>query len=457
MNRDIACPEGLAYFPYQIEGINFALERNGTLLGDEMGVGKTIQAIGLINALRDKIRRVLIFCPATMRLVWRAELERWLVSQFSIGVVGEDPVSLEVLARVSVLVINYDRLEKTKSLVLVRRWDLAILDECHLIKNPDTQRSKVVTQIKTARALALSGTPMPNRPIELYPILSWLDPERWPQSGMFNFANRYCAARHTAFGWDLSGASNLEELGQLLRSTVMIRRTKAEVLPQLPPKFRRVVELSPSTDLKKLVQTELTAFQNWQDKAIGKTSGDVVIRTFRSKEPIEWETLSKMRHAVALAKIPLACEFIEQTIQAKGDKVVLFAHHRDVIESLASKLQSFGPAILYGGMGANKKQAAIDRFQHDPTCRIFIGNIQAAGLGITLAPAASHCIFAELSWVPSDLTQAEDRLHRVGAKDNVLVQHLVLRGSLDAIMVRRLIRKQEVLDSVLIPSAEFAD
>src|SRR5215472_8145960 len=135
MSRDICGPSGLSYFPYQVEGISFALGRTGTLLADEMGVGKTVQAIGVINALGLEINRILIVCPATMRLVWRDELQRWLVRPLSIGVAGVDPVSEQILARVHVLIVNYDRLEKMRRLVTGRYWDLAILDECHLIKN----------------------------------------------------------------------------------------------------------------------------------------------------------------------------------------------------------------------------------------------------------------------------------------------------------------------------------
>jgi SWI/SNF-related matrix-associated actin-dependent regulator 1 of chromatin subfamily A len=451
MTKDIRCPTPLSYFPYQLEGINFALERNGTLLADEMGVGKTIQAIGLINALGDALGHILIVCPATMRLVWRSELERWLVHPLSIGVLGVEKVRREMLSETGILIINYDRLWKSRELVLGREWDLAILDECHLVKNPEAYRSRVVSQIRADRRLALSGTPMPNRPIELYSILNWLNPLRWPGNERFKFALRYCAARHTAFGWDLSGAANIEELGALLRKTVMIRRTKAEVLPQLPPKFRRVVELEPGADLRAVVEHELTLFE----KFVKNDLGDSLLTLGRARS-IDWDNLAKARHAVALAKIPLVVEFVRETLQATGEKLVIFAHHRDVIAALAQNLTLLNPVILYGGMTPKEKCAAIDRFQTDLDCRIFIGNIQAAGLGLTLAPAASHCIFGELSWVPADLTQAEDRLHRVGTKDNVLVQHLVLRGSLDAIMVRRLIAKQQVLDGVFCPETSLA-
>jgi SWI/SNF-related matrix-associated actin-dependent regulator 1 of chromatin subfamily A len=445
MTSDIRCPTPLSYFPYQVEGINFALERNGTLLADEMGVGKTIQAIGVINALGLVLKRILIVCPATMRLVWHSELERWLIYPFSIGVLGVDDVPAQVFSRVNILIINYDRLWKNRELVLSRVWDLVILVESHLVKNPEAYRSRVVAQIHADRRLALSGTPMPNRPLELFSILNWLDPARWPGQDRFKFALRYCAARNTAFGWDLSGASNLEELGTLLRETVMIRRTKAEVLPSLPPKFRRVVELQTGTDLKAVVDYELTLFEKFVKKEMEGTRFGLTKQT----GSVDWDNLAKARHTVALAKIPLVVEFVRETVQATREKLVIFAHHRDVIESLATHLAFLGSVILYGGMSSKEKQTSIDRFQTDPFVRVFIGSIQAAGVGITLAPAASHCVFAELSWVPSDLTQAEDRLHRVGTKNNVLVQHLVLRGSLDAIMVRRLIKKQEVLDGVL--------
>jgi len=154
--------------------------------------------------------------------------------------------------------------------------------------------------------------------------------------------------------------------------------------------------------------------------------------------------------ALALAKVPIVSGFVRETLEAGSGKIVLFAHHREMIASLEESLSFARPAVLHGGTTATGRQKAIARFKTDSSTQVFIGQIQAAGLGITLAPAASHCIFAELSWVPSELTQAEDRLHRIGARDSIFVQHLVLAGSLDAVMVRTLIAKQAVLDSVFI-------
>ena len=144
----------------------------------------------------------------------------------------------------------------------------------------------------------------------------------------------------------------------------------------------------------------------------------------------------------------MVVDYIPEVLEGGVEKVVIFAHHRDVIMGLATRLSRFRPVTLTGETSPTDRQKAIDAFQTDPGVRLFIGNIVAAGTGITLT-AASHCIFAELSWVPAELSQCEDRLHRIGTQDSVSVQHLVLEGSLDAMMVKVLLKKQRILDAVL--------
>jgi SWI/SNF-related matrix-associated actin-dependent regulator 1 of chromatin subfamily A len=456
----IPAPESLSYFPFQLEGIWFALEHAGTLLADEMGLGKCIQAIGVINALPG-LERVLILCPATMRGIWKGELTKWLTRSARIGVVGIDMTPPSEAHSLHILICNYDRLPQVLPILRATKWDLAIYDECHYLKNPESRRSKIALSIQAERRMALSGTPLQNRPIELFGVLSWLDPLNWARASYCEYGRRYCGAHYNGFGWDLTGASNLCELNDRLRASVMIRRTKSQVLPELPAKLRSVVELESDSNIEQLVGAEMWAFERWMEERSkgefstvdGNGSYNAAVKGLRRFQGTAHDNLAVARHQVALAKVPMVAAFVIELLRGGGaGKVTVFAHHRDVITGLAEALLEFHPVTLTGDTSAKDRVKVINLFQTAPAVRVFIGNIVAAGQGITLAPASSHCIFAELSWVPSELTQAEDRLHRIGTKDNVLVQHLVLGGSLDAIMVRTLIAKQSVLSKILEPA-----
>ena len=222
---------GFELFPFQEEGIRFALAREGALIADAMGLGKTVQAIGVINK-NPSIRKIIIVCPASVRIPWRRELERWLKRQLSVAILGVDVGFVQTLFSKDVLIINWDRLSRFTKELSASTYDLCVLDECHYAKSLEAQRTRAALGIRARRRIALSGTPISNRPIEIYPVLSWLSPHEWPADQWFQFAQRYCGAYHNGFGWDLGGASNLPELSHRLRSTVMIRRTKAEVLPE---------------------------------------------------------------------------------------------------------------------------------------------------------------------------------------------------------------------------------
>jgi SWI/SNF-related matrix-associated actin-dependent regulator 1 of chromatin subfamily A len=457
MTTNISCPSGLSYFPFQLEGIRFALEHAGTLLADEMGLGKCIQAIGVINTLPEP-KRVLILCPATMRGIWKGELTKWLTRPARIAVAGIEMAPPSEAFSLHILICNYDRLPQVLPILRTTKWDLAIYDECHYLKNPESRRSKIALSIRAERRMALSGTPLQNRPIELFGVLSWLNPSDWPRASYFEYARRYCGARYNGFGWDLSGASNLCELNDRLRVGVMVRRIKTQVLPELPAKLRSVVELESDSNIRARVSAELWAFERWMEERSKGESGAVnrdesynaAVKGLARFQGTAHDNLAVARHQVALAKVPLVAAFVTELLRGGGlQKVTVFAHHRDVIAGLAEALLEFHPVTLTGDTSAKERVKVINLFQTAPAVRIFIGNIVAAGQGITLAPASSHCIFAELSWVPAEITQCEDRLHRIGTQDSVLVQHLVLSGSLDAIMARTLIAKQVVLDGVL--------
>jgi SNF2 family DNA or RNA helicase len=446
---DVPCPDGLAYLPYQRAAIAFGTGRAHALLADEMGLGKTIEALGVINA-DAAAQRVLIVCPASLKLNWAREAERWLVDRGPVGVAGKT-----FPEDAAVVIINYDILGKWRA-KLRRTWDVLIADECHYVKNKSAKRSKRLYALKARRRLFLTGTPILNRPVELWAIVSSLAPEEF--DSFWPFAKRYCKPCKNRYGWDFTGAARLDELHERLRSTIMVRRTKAQVLPDLPPKRRQVIELD-SEHIASLISVETKAWREHRERlnALRKAGrGDeeldeAQLAALKASVNLAFGELAKLRQATALAKVPLVLDHVRSVLEDAG-KIVVFAHHRAVIKELA---EPFGDeaVTLTGADDVASRQAAVDRFQTDETCRLFIGSITAAGFGLTLT-AAAHVIFAELDWVPAHLTQAEDRTHRIGQKDSVLVQHLVLQDSLDARMVGTLIKKQRIIDKVVDGSSE---
>lgn len=467
-NVDLPCPNGLSYLPFQKAGIAYALGRPAVLIGDEMGLGKSVMSVGIMNATPG-LKRALIICPASLRLNWKREIEKWLTHDLTVGVAqGKHWPDADIVVR------NYDILKNFAD-ELDREWDVLVVDECHYLKNPKAKRTKAVLGywdakakraipgIEAARRVFLTGTPIVNRPIELWPLLKALDPQGLGR-GWKSYVERYCnghqkkAGRRGPIVWDVSGASNLPELQDRLRETLMVRRLKADVLTELPSKRRQVIEL-PANGAARTLKAEQKAWAATQAELEGlraavelaKASDDeadhkAAIKALREGERAAFTEMSKLRHETALAKVPYV---VEHLLNAT-DKVVCFAHHKDVIKAIVEALHEADEKVVVvtGDTPMKARQDAVDSFQHDSSVRFFIGNIQAAGVGLTLT-AASHVVFAELDWVPGNMSQAEDRCHRIGQTDSVLAQHLVLEGSLDAHIAKVLVEKQEVIDKAL--------
>jgi SWI/SNF-related matrix-associated actin-dependent regulator 1 of chromatin subfamily A len=460
---DIEAPEGRAYFPFQIAGIAYALRRfrvldalglrGGVLIADEMGLGKTVEVAGIINALAPA--RVLVVAPAVMRLVWAEELQRWLVGRhdYLIDVVqpGErwvEPVSAQrslftphaSVGRV-VRIMSYEGLVAAEQQACVWAPDLVVFDEGHYVRNPRAQRTTAARAVAHAakRVVVLTGTPVVNRPADAFIPLSLVAPELFRSRAAY--LKRYC-------GGDMTGreniGTNLEELSRLLR-LCMVRRTKAEVATELPPKIRQAVVFDRS-GFADLIQREY--------ELVGKARAEYR----RVMSEAEWKArarevemrllanLSEVRHAIALRKAPLVAEHVEMLLE-DTDKVVVFAHHRDVLDELAATFGS-SAVMVRGGMSDGQKSLAVARFQSDPSVRVFLGSILAAGTGITLT-SASTVVFAELDWVPGNMAQAEDRCHRVGQLNPVTVQMLVVDGSIDALIARKLAEKHELITETM--------
>lgn len=467
---DVPCPEGLAYYPFQKAGIAYASQRSSTLLADEMGLGKSVEAIGLINA-DPTIQTVLCVVPATLRINWKREAEKWLVRPLRVQVIEKrEPIE----EGAQFVIVNYDKVigkagAAFREQVFARTWDLLIVDEAHRVKNPQAQRTKIILGKRERdgkknrgllevckRRLFLTGTPILNRPIEIHPILSAIAPTEF--GNFMGFAKRYCGAHKAEYGWDFSGATNLEELQQRLRATCMVRRLKRDVLTELPPKTRQVVPVAVNGSAG-LVEEENTLFRAHVEQLRqlraevelahakgGEEAYLQAVANLRDAAKVAFEEISRARHDLAVAKVPAVIEHVQDILE-QGQKVIVFAHHHDVVDALTAAWGSLAVEIT-GRTPQGTRQEIVDRFQNDDGVRVFVGSITAAGVGITLT-ASSIVVFAELDWVPANITQAEDRAHRIGQSGNVLVQHLVLDGSLDARMAKTIVAKQTIADRAL--------
>jgi len=450
---EIPKPDGLEYMPFQKAAIWYAMQRDNVLFADEMGLGKTIEAIGVINA-DTSIKSVLVICPKSLKLNWERELRKWLVRPLSVGVAnGNYP-------QTDIAILSYEGAKKWKERIHAPEWDLCIADEAHYIKNRKAQRSEVVKKIKARRRFRITGTPIVNRPEELHNIINDLD-ERFDG---FKFFIRYCGATKTRWGWDFTGAQNMDELQRLLRERIMVRRLKADVLTELPAKVRQIVEIEADDPVMKRAVANEGRFEQASEERLTELRANAEIAKADSEEAYrqavenlrevmrtDFTEMARLRHETALSKVPAVIEHLHDVMDDNnGKKVVVAAHHHDVIKLLmeASIEAGWGPVSLTGEHSVEERQRAVDVFQNDPAIRLFIGSIMAAGVGITLT-AANHVIFAELDWVPGNLSQFEDRCHRIGQKDSVLVQHLVLNNSLDARMAHILVEKQAVIDAAL--------
>lgn len=459
-------PQGRDYLGYQKAGIAYAVQRTDTLFGDEPGLGKTIQAIGFVNYLNPK--NVLVVCPSTLKTNWKIEAERWLVDRKWKIYITES--SAAVPTDYNFVITNYEKLIKDSPLSqsLKQLWEVLVLDEAHALKNPDSKRTAAVLSPdsdlclmrRARRTLFLTGTPLLNRPREIFPIAAAICPAKF--GNWTEFSERYCNPHIRNGYWNYDGHSNLEELQQRLRSSFMVRRLKKQVLKELPPKRRQLVVLDDSKlerdpALEKWMQRyeEEWKRKNLQlDEAKTEAEYKSAVRQLDAFTGIAFTEISEFRHKTALRKLPLCIDYIDDFLAQTREKVILFAHHQDVLETLVEHYGTEKAVSLWGDTKTNSRTAAVEKFQTDPKCRVFIGGLSAAGVGITLT-AASTVIFIESSWVPAVVTQAEDRAHRIGQTENVHIIQLVLNNTLDANMIQRIIEKQNIIDRALDKNYEL--
>lgn len=461
----IPIPDGEELLDYQIRDVYQMLRmhrRNMNILNaNEPGLGKTIEMLCLINLCN--FNRILVICPNSVKLNWKREADKWLKRRYDMEIAGTGLCTFSEFT-----IINYEALRVWGLPLATTPWDLVIIDEAHFCKNPSAQRAKAVFNIPGTRIAMLTGTPIVNYPYEIFPLWHHLDPKG---SGTIQSFEREFTYRGSRF------ARNLKEMQRRLRNTIMIRNLKKDVLTQLPKKRRQIIEFA-SEGFEELLNEEKKV---WNAKDNDFSNVDVVndlnkmiaegdmndeefakrIDALKYDRRYYFTEISKIRHKVAQAKVPLVLEHLDTALDyipgIKSDadnKIVVFGHHRDVLTSIAKHYGNMAVLVM-GNENIKDRDDKVQRFQNDPTCRVFVGGMSVAGIGINLT-AASHVVFAEMDWVPGTLTQAEDRCHRFGQEaESLLIQHLVLENSLDAYMGKTVINKQRQIDrAVNEPPAE---
>lgn len=456
---EIICPPGKDYLPFQKAGIVYARQRSGTLFGDEMGLGKTIQAIGVCNDLN--ITDVVVVCPAYLKLNWEREIRQWRVGEVEVFVLyGKSPVPPLGAPKAGTsrfIIINYEILGRFTGAFSSHTFGALILDEAHCIKNLDTQRTKATFAISAKRKLALTGTPALNRPFELYPLVKLLMPRPMSKE---TFGRKFCGSGGRG-SIDFRGSSNPVALQQLLRQNFMIRRLKKNVLKELPPKRRQVIELPPPGEIKMVLDLEnetwgpheetLIAIKHQMDEAEMAEDDEAFMRLagqFGTKMAIAFSEMAKIRVELSMAKIQFIAPHCREFLLGSDEKLIIFFYHKEAAGALCSALSEFGSRLITGDVKMSDRDAAVQAFQTDPKCRVIIGTIGAMGTGVTLT-ASSTVIMAELDWRPGILAQAEDRAHRIGQLESVLCQYFVFSDSVDSKMVFDIISKMSVLFRVL--------
>jgi len=438
-------------FPHQHQGAMRIAEKQPTYLALDMGIGKTrtfIEACLLRHA-----KRILVICPASAVLVWKREITLWHPG--ATFVIVRAPTDFSKPA--NYFIVSHGLMSQTNGEVanaLVNTpfgFELTAVDEAHAFNAADTNRVKVLRRAapKLGQIVPLSGTPMRNHAGDLYTLLSIC----WPKGlGMarHEYEERFCKVANKYFGGSrpirvIEGSKNLDVLKKLI-APFMMRVRKEDVFKDLPAIIWDQIPVPldhshlPDHEARQLEVAFATAFQGK-----GATAGldDLTdLLASMDKKP----GLMSLRRMLGLAKLRGATEYIVDMLDnlPENRKVLVFAHHSEVIRALTTHFAEYSPAVLVGSTTPREREEAVDKFLNDPKCRVFVGNIQAAGTAITLVGPKCKCsdvIFVESSWTPMDNAQAACRVHRIGQHDGVVARMLSATGTVDDLINGLLVRK----------------
>ncbi|KAL4460802.1 hypothetical protein ABPG72_005650 [Tetrahymena utriculariae] len=458
-----ALPESirLNLFKFQKAGVEFGIQRNCRLLiGDEMGVGKTLQALCIAYIYKDEWP-LLIICPSCLRFTIKQEIINWFSDYIDtklIQVISKGSDQLE--KKSEIVIISFDVVNNLSQVIQLKKFQTCIIDEAHYLKSLDSQRSKTIVPLveKMKNAILLTGTPALSRPKELFNILKIIRPDIFQD--FITFAYRYCNPRVNkiinCINYD--GCDNELELNFILQERIMIRRLKEQILPDLPPKRRKKVLIEiPQGSKTKINQVVKSAnkklFQIYVAKQMESQYLDNEFQNMKEEQENQDQmkaTFNFVYQETGLAKLDAVKEYLQDLMDSQV-KLIIFAHHQQVLDRI-EKMVKCDFKRQYIRIDGNVKQEErvnlVNSFQTVPNITVAILSLQAASHGITLT-ASSHVIFAELYPTPAVMLQAEDRSHRINQNNNVLCHYLLGKDTIDEDIFNLLMQKYMVTSSIL--------
>lgn len=441
-------------YQYQREGILYGMEKKRLIIGDEPGLGKTLQSIGIVDTANAY--PCLVICPSSLKINWQREFEKF-TDKSAVVLDNNTRSTFGYLMKMGVhhvAIVNYESLKKffvwdiksdgktfrLKDVVFsdfIRIFKSIIIDESHRVKDPSAQQTIFTKGISVGKeyVIMLSGTPVVNRPNDLVAQLSIMNRLK-DFGGYSKFVADYCA---DAKDKNAQPAVPLSELSKRLYDNCMIRREKSKVLPQLPDKTRvdLYVEIS-NGDEYRLAAEDLAEYLRQYTECTDRD----IRRKMRMEALVRFMTL---RALATKGKVSQAIDFIRNFI-ANGKKLIVFCALHEVVDMLQ---KAFPKAVTVTGRDtAISKQSSVDAFQNNPDVMLIICSIKAAGVGLTLT-SSSSVAFLELPWTYADCCQCEDRAHRIGQKDNVTCYYLLGRGTIDNTIYNLIHKKKTIANEIM--------
>lgn len=421
--------------PFQKAGVEYAVKVKRTFIADEMGLGKTVQALATIQHLNAY--PAVVVTPASLKINWLREGRKWLPGKKIVLLRGRQGE----LPEADVFVVNYDILDYWT--LKLRNMKATVFDESHYCKNPKAKRTKAAIMLADRTqevVLCLSGTPILNNATELTAQLRILGRLK-EFGGAMKFRETFSSTRH------------LPELNRKLRASMYVRRRKVDVLTELPPKRWSEIVVEPSGEgYKKYREAEsdlityLAQQAHLNAEKAGATTDEAreaaLIAAMRAQAAEQLVAVNTLKRLASEAKYSSAIEWIDNFLTS-GNKLIVFTWHNDLADRIASHYKA---VKLTGKTPLEDRNTAIDSFQKDADCKVFVSTMKAGGVGITLT-AASDVLFLEQGWTPADMDQAADRAHRIGQRDSVTAWNLIAEGTIDEDIRELIAYKRELVDA----------